>query len=115
MLDQNFCESLEYRISDALARSNDEEVKGLWCDGILLSEREEHYSRKVINDSRYVKMQARIGRDGQALYSLTLRFGTKALSRFARNLSIIECIPHTNFEDWLNIDPLQKEIEVQLD
>jgi hypothetical protein len=115
MLDQNFREALEYRICDALANSQDEEVIGLWCDGVLLSEPDDHYSQKFVNDNRQVKMQARIGKDGQSLYSLTLRFGTKALSRFARKLDIIECIPQTDLENWFRIDTLMKEIEVQLD
>ena len=60
-------------------------------------------------------MQAFIGKDGQTVYSLTLKFGNKALSRYARNLNMVECIPQTDFDNWLKIDILKKEIEIQLD
>jgi hypothetical protein len=115
MLDQNFCERLEYRICNALENINAGEIKGFWCDGVLLSEPDQYYTEKFINDNRQVKMQAFIGKDGQTVYSLTLKFGTKALSRFARHLDILECIPQTNFETWFKIDTSKKEIEVQLD
>ena len=115
MTDQDFCEELEYRICDALENINDEKIKGFWCDGVLLSEPDNYYSQKFVNDNRQVKMQAYVDKDGQTVYSLILKFGTKALSRFARNLTIVECIPQTDFENWFKIDTSKKEIDVQLD
>lgn len=115
MLDQDFCDILEYRISDALENISDEDVKGFWCDGVLLSELDNYYSQKFINDNRQVKMKAHVGKDGQTVYSLTLKFGNKSLSRYARSLDIVECIPQTDFENWFKIDTSKKEIEIQLD
>jgi hypothetical protein len=37
MLDQDFCTCLEYEICKALENSELEELKGGWCDGVLLS------------------------------------------------------------------------------
>ena len=115
MLDQDFCGTLEYKVCQALKNAEDENIKGFWCDGVLLSEPDKYYSQKFINDNRQVKMKAFVGRDGQASYSLILKFGNKALSRYARNLDIIECIPQTSLEDWFKIDIFKKEIEIQLD
>jgi len=115
MLDQDFCEMLEYKISEALENISDEKVKGFWCDGVLLSEPDSYYSQKFINDNRQTKIKAYIGKDGQGDYSLTLKFGSKALSRYARNLDIAECIPHADFEKWFSIDTSKQEIEIQLD
>lgn len=115
MLDQDFCEILEYKISLALENLGDEKVKGFWCDGVLLSEPDKYYSQKFINENRQVKMRAYIGKDGQGDYSLTLKFGNKALSKSARNLDISECIPQSDFEKWFNIDTSKQEIEIQLD
>ena len=92
MLDQDFCETLEYRICDALENIKDERVKGFWCDGVLLSEPDNYYSQKFINDSRRTKLKAYVGKSGQDVYSLTLKFGNKALSRYAKNLDMTECI-----------------------
>ena len=36
MLDQNFCEFLENKITKALGNSGDKRLKGFWCDGIVL-------------------------------------------------------------------------------
>lgn len=115
MLDQDFCETLEYKISEALENISDEKAKGFWCDGVLLSEPDNYYSQKFINDNRQAKMKAYIGKDGQGVYSLTLKLGSKALSRYARNLDIAECIPQTDFAKWFGIDTSKQEIEIQLD
>ena len=115
MLDKEFCETLEYKLCNVFENLNDENLKGFWCDGVLLTEPEKCYSQKFVNDNRQVKMQVFVGKDGQTTYSLTLHFGKKALSRYARNLSIIECIPQTDFENWFKIDISMKQIEMQLD
>ena len=93
---------------------DDESVKGFWCDGVLLSEADKSYSQKFVNDNRQIKLKAFVGKDGQVLYNLTLKFGKKALSRFARNLDIVECIPLAEVQDWVSIDSSKKEIEIQL-
>lgn len=115
MLDQNFCETLEYKISEVLKNISDKNVRGFWCDGVLLSEPDNYYSQKFINDKRQAKMKAYVGKDGQGVYSLTLKFGNKALSRYAINLDIAECIPQTDVENWFSIDTSKQEIEIQLD
>lgn len=115
MLDQDFCETLEYKICEALENISDEKVKGFWCDGVLLSEPDSYYSQKFINDNRQTKLKAYVGKDGQGVYSLKLQFGKKALSRYARNLDIAECIPQTDFDNWFNIDTSKQELEIQLD
>ena len=114
MLDQSFCQSLEYKLCDIFENLDDESVKGFWCDGVLLSEADNSYSQKFVNDNRQIKLKAFVGKDGQVLYKLTLKFGKKALSRFARNLDIVECIPLTEVQDWFSIDSSKKEIEIQL-
>lgn len=115
MLDQDFCEFLEYEICKAFEHSNDEQIKGFWCDGVLLSQPSNTYSQKSVNDNRQITLKAYIGKDGQTEYELTLKFGNKALCRFARNLDIKECVPNTDIRNWFNIDIKQNKIEIQLD
>ncbi|MCS3801677.1 hypothetical protein [Niastella sp. OAS944] len=115
MLDQNFCEALEHKVSEALAHLADKKLNGLWCDGILLSEPDSHYSQKFINDNRQTKLKAYVGYDGQTSYILILKFGPKALSRYARNLDILLSIPSTDLDNWFFIDVDSKTIEIQLD
>lgn len=77
LLDHDFCETLEYKISKALESINDEKIRGFWCDGILLSEPDKYYSQKFVQDNRQVQMRAFVGKDGQTAYDLTLKFGNK--------------------------------------
>jgi hypothetical protein len=115
MLNQDFCQTLEYKICEALENINNENVKGFWCDGVLLSEPDLYYSQKFINDNRQTKLKAYVGKTGQTVYILTLKFGRKALSRYARDLDLAPCIPQTDFAEWFYIDVDKREIEIQLD
>lgn len=102
ILDQEFLETLEYKICEALKSIDDESIKRCWC-------------QKSINDTRQAGMKAFIGYDGQTVHSLTLKFWSKALSRYARNLDIVQCIAEALPENWFYIDVDKKEVEIQLD
>jgi hypothetical protein len=115
MLDQNFCEFLEYEITKALSNSKDERIKGFWCDGVLLPDSESEYSKKSVNDKRQVVMTTFTGQTGQDKYELTLRFGKKALSRYSRDLSLEECVPNPEDNNWFEIDPTNKKMVLQFD
>ena len=115
MLDQDFCEFLEYEITKALSNSVEERLKAFWCDGVLLPDIENEYSKKSVNDKREVLMTAFTGQTGQDKYELTLRFGRKALSRYARDLSLEECVPNSETNNWLYVVPTNKKILIQLD
>ena len=116
MLDQEFCEQLEWKIGSAMEVlwQTDERLKGFWCDGVLLPDSESEYSKKQVNDKRFIMMKAFSGKTGQEEYELTLLFGQKALSTYARDLPIEECLPSPENTNWLQIDPIKKKIVVQL-
>jgi hypothetical protein len=61
-----------------------------------------------------VILKAHIGKDGQTEYELTLKFGKKALSRYARNLDLKACVPNPDQQNWFVIDTKRKKIEIQL-
>lgn len=115
MIDHNFCDFLEYEICKAFKQSHNHEIKGFFCDGILLSEPDSHYSQKSVNDKRQVLLKAFIGQDGQTEYELTLKFGDKALSRYARDLDIKACVPDAEKQNWFHIDTIRRKIEIRLD
>lgn len=115
IIDRDFCEFLEYKICKAFEHSDNDQIKGFWCDGILLNQPDSSYSKKYVNDNRQIKLKAFIGKDGQTEYELTLKFGNKALSRYARNLDIKECMPTPGKQNWFDIDIKRKKIEIQLD
>ena len=114
MLDNEFCEFLEYKISEAFTKSNNEQVKHFWCDGVLLPTFENEYSKKFVNDNRKIVMTAFIGLSGQDEYELTLNFGNTALSKYARDLQISECVPNPENSNSFDVDLERRTIVIQL-
>lgn len=115
MLDQDFCRFLEYKMGEAFQKSNREPARHFWCDGVLLPDSETEYSKKTVNDKRQVVMTAYIGFTGQDSYELTLKFGRKALSRYARDLDISDCLPDPESDGWWDVDIKHRTIWIQLD
>lgn len=114
MVDTEFCEYLENRISKALANSRDDKLRQFWCDGVLLPTFEGEYAEKFVNDKRKIALMVYAGITGQDKYELTLHFGNKALSRYSRGLDIFECVPNTEDENWFSIDTENFTMEIQL-
>ena len=114
MLDEDFLISLECQISNVLLHSKNASIRGFWCDGILLPDDEGEYATKLVNDRRKVLLSAYLGKSGEEHYELELNFGTKSLSKYARGLSIVECIPDAATDDWIEIDTKKKEITILL-
>jgi hypothetical protein len=115
MLNDDFCSFLEYKIGEAFSASGLESVKHFWCDGILLPAFETAYSKKAINDSRQLVLAAYVGPTGQDKYELILKFGPEALSRYARDLDIAECLPDPASQSWWEVDIELRIIYIQLD
>lgn len=116
MPNDDFLGKLEYEIiPDALEQIGNPETIGFWCDGVMISA-DTNYTQKSVNDKRHITLKAFISKGKQAAgeYELILYFGPKALSRYARELSIIECIPGTDASKWFYIDVQKQTIEIQL-
>lgn len=108
MIDRQFCELLEYRLTAAFKSAGDDTLHSFWCDGILPPE------NGAVNGKRSIVLEAFVGQSGQTPYRLILHLGNKAISRSARQLSLDMCIPDTAFDNWIRIDILRAELEVQL-
>lgn len=115
MLDTDFCDFLERWIDRALGNLPRKPEKDLCCDGVLRPTFEHEYSKKFVNDNRKVVMTAFIGFDGQGKYALTLYFGNKALSRYARDLDVSGCLPDPFSADCFGIDVDNRQAWIQLD
>ena len=115
MLDKDFCEILERHLTKTFANSTESALKRFWCDGVLLPTFETEYSKKFVNDNKKIVMIAFIGPTGQDNYQLTLNFGNKALSKYARDLEISECLPSSENSGWFDIDVERQKIVIQLD
>lgn len=115
MLDQNFCDFLEYYISRACANSTNEQLKHFWCDGVMLPNDKNEFSEKFINNKRKIVMTAFIGMTGQDKYELTIKFGKKAVSKYARGLEISECVPNPESNDGFDINIEKRKVMIQLE
>lgn len=115
MLNNKFCAFLEYEISRVFANSTDDRIKHFWCDGVSLPTFENEYSKKFVTDNRQIVLTAFTGLSGQDKYELILKFGNKALSKYARDLDISECVPNPENNNWFDIDIERQKISIQLD
>jgi hypothetical protein len=114
MIDKQFCEFLEYKIGEFLKDFHNEETQGFFCDGVVMTGADYFYTKKSVNDNRRMSFKAFVGMDGQQEYEMTLKFGNKALSQFARNLDIKDCFPSSKNPNSFKIDTVFKTIEISL-
>lgn len=107
---EEFCIMLEYHLGTTFFKSDRDELKGFWCDGVL----EKRISKKQVNDTRIIATIAWIGKNGQGEYDMRIYFGNKSLRRFAKGTSMIDCIPNSDSMDWIKMDIEKRIIEIEL-
>ena len=114
---EEFCTKLEYRICSELEKSNDSELKGFWCDGILWKlSNESQLKHTHINDKKQIITNAWIGKTGQEKFKTIIHFGEKALKQYAKGTNLTESIPDLESKtEWIEIDKENKIIEIKLD
>ena len=110
---EDFCLFLEYHLSGTFANSEQNNIKWLWCDGVMMPF-ENQLSKKYVNDNRKIITKAWIGHDGNSQYEMTIKFGRYSLRRYARGTSLESCVPSEEMMDWINIDTVNKTIELML-
>jgi hypothetical protein len=108
--DENFCLALEYHLGSTLEKSHEERFKGFWCDGVV----SKRVSKKVVNDNRTIETKAWIGKDGQTEFDMKIKLGKYSLKRFAKGTSMVDCLPSSDFMNWVKIDLENKKIEIEL-
>ncbi len=116
----SFCIELEYHLCEAFENADradpDRDTRGFWCDGVCCPEPSEpQMTRKRVNDTRKMVTKAWIGKNGQGEYEMTIRFGRRALSRYAKGRALTDCLPGAETMDWIDIDIRKKIIEIRLD
>ena len=109
--DQDFCSYLEFHLCAAFKNSKDKTIQGLWCDGI--NDEALNKSKKNVNDTRQLITKAWIGPDGQDEYEMTIHFGPKSLSKYAKDLDLKSCVPPDSSTDWIAIDTDTKTIHLR--
>ena len=108
---EDFCTQLEYHLTKTFEKS---EIKGFWCDGVLMPSIESQLTKKSVNDTRQITTKAWLGYDGQGEYEMTIHFGQYSLRRYANGTSLTDCLPSEDSSDWVTLDIEKKTIELQL-
>jgi hypothetical protein len=112
---EDFCCHLEYHLCRTFENSDNKELKSFWCDGVSQHPYiDSQITKKSVNDTRKIETKAWIGTDGQDEYETTIRFGKYSLRRYAKGKSLIDCIPSDETTDWLDINTINKTIEIRL-
>ncbi|MCB9055593.1 MAG: hypothetical protein H6549_06980 [Chitinophagales bacterium] len=118
MIDNHFCEILEYRISESLSNSENIEMRRCWCDGIEIPDIEDDLSIVERNsiltqawiDEGRIKGKSR----GQFKYDIVIWLGEKSIKNYKNRLSIDECIPEGIDDSWISLNIKERKIEIQL-
>lgn len=122
---EEFCTHLEYHLGATFEKSNRENLKGFWCDGVSwFPPFNKQITKKSVNDTRKIVTKAWIGKTesrsrkhskaGEGEYEMTIYLGKHSLRRYARGTSLIDCIPSDKNMDWVDIDIKMKTIAIRL-
>ena len=114
MLDDIFCSKLEYKICEVFRNMSDIDLKGFWCDGIILPD-SDAISLDGIIAKKQISGQAFIGKDGQTKYDLTLEFGEKTLNFVTNGQISTDYLPIKTYQEWFDIDVNNKKIIIKFD
>ena len=107
---KDFCEKLEFHLTEVLSQLQDDSLRGFWCDGVSMPPDSE-LTKKKINDTRKVETVAWAGVDGQNKFKLIIHFGRFSLRRYANGKSLSDCLPDAGD---IKIDLKKELIELYL-
>lgn len=117
---EDFCRKLEYTLCTLFANCEDEELRRFWCDGISWAPyynedvNRDYLSYEKVKERGFIETSGRMGISGQDRYEVKIVLGTKALKHYQKGDSLIPCLPSSEDQDWIEIDPENYTIEIQL-
>jgi hypothetical protein len=113
VIDVDFCARLEYKLTRALQASDDPDLKGWWCDGVIASI--DHFE-KIRSEHGEIMIHAIafLGLTGQENYELSLHFGSVSLRCLRQGKRIDDLLPSEPFDEWATIDLSRKSLTVYL-
>lgn len=110
---REFCTHLEWKLDfDELDM---EELTGFWCDGVdHLPADIKSLTKSKIREHQEIVTKAWIGREGENHYEMIIRLGEQAIANYMGNLSLVPTIPDENQKKWIQIEPKNQRIIIQL-
>jgi hypothetical protein len=113
VIDVDFCARLEYKLTRALQASDDPDLRGWWCDGVIASI---NHVEKIRFEQEAIMILATafLGTTGQESYELHLHFGSVSSRCLRQGMRIDDILPSEPFEEWATIDLSRKSLTVYL-
>jgi hypothetical protein len=111
---EDFCAQLEYHLTRTFGQTDDKNLKGFWCDGVLMPTAHQQLTKKNVKDKRKIVTKAWLGFDGQGEYEMTINLGQHSLSRYQNGTDLFDCLQSEDMMDWISLDMKSKTIELQL-
>ena len=109
----DFCQRLEYHLSQAFRNSSNNEFRQIWCDGIEVPDAV-NQSLENFLETKEIVTGAWLGMTGQDKYSVFIKLGDKSLETCLKGLSLNNCIPSDESRDWVQLNIENKSIVLQL-
>lgn len=113
-LDAGFCGRLEYAITASLLSARSAELKGFWCDGVVVEMPTTDVALVEFDRSLELHGLAWTGRTGQEEYRLTLRFTAASHRACRRGEDLKPFLPDATSDRWLYVHPPSRRIVVWL-
>lgn len=116
----DFCVNLEYDLCNAFSKSNSEEIRRFWCDGVSHTPyyndqiNKEYLDPKRVLVEKIIVTTAWLGISGQDVYEMTIKLGKKAQKNYSEGISLNECLPFPESMNWIKVDVECKKIQVSL-
>ena len=109
----DFCNRLEYHLSQAFGNSQNQETKRFWCDGIEVPDAGNQSMENFI-EAKEIVTGAWVGLTGQDKYKMVIRLGSESLGKCLKGLSLNNCLPSNELLDWVALDVQNRVIILQL-
>jgi len=112
---EEFSIHLEFILTSAFRNLEEKEIKGFWCDGVShIPSNISLLSKNNISQLKEIHTQAWSGVSGQDVYAMTIKLGEISLKKYLAEESMIGCIPNPENPDWIEVDEVNRLIEIRL-
>ncbi len=114
VLDPDFCTALEYAITRAFHHSNRDELKGFWCDGVVLWAPSSELEIRRFEENGEIQGIAWLGKQEGEQYEITIRTSNGSKRAFRLGGDIKQYIPEAEADEWIYLHQKARRIIVRM-
>jgi len=108
-----FCSQLAFHLSRAFKNNCTNKFDCLWCDGILPPDKWRQ-ELDTFHKTKEILTMGFVGTDGQDKHWIMLKLGSRSFKKCMKGLNLEQCLPGDETLDWIEINPINKIISLQL-